>query len=82
MIWRIISGGVAIDGIEKNREMTGDLGRSRIWKEIQDFIITEYDEGAIRLQTFLKVINKTAIDYQWGDDQPLLRNHGQGCFWP
>jgi len=49
---------VAQDGIEKNRNMTGSQGRSRIWKDVQEFVISEYDEDAIRLQSFLKVINK------------------------
>jgi hypothetical protein len=49
---------VAQDGIEKNREMTGNQDKSRLWKEVQDFVISEYDEDAIRLQRFLKVINK------------------------
>jgi hypothetical protein len=49
---------VAQIGIERNREMTGTQSRSRIWKEVQNFVISEYDEDAIRLQSFLKMIDK------------------------
>lgn len=55
---------VTQDGIEKNREMTGEMKRSKIWKEVQDFIISEYDEDAIRLQTFLGVIDKRFTGFE------------------
>lgn len=44
--------------IDKNREITGTLAKSKIWREVQDFIVSEYDEDVIKFQTFLKLVNK------------------------
>ena len=55
---------VTEDGIEKNRELTGTQSRSKIWEEVQNFVISEYDEDAIRLQSFLKVIDKKFTKFQ------------------
>ena len=59
---------VAFNGMEINRKYTeGKKGlehKSKLWKTVQDFVITEYDEDAIRLQTFLKVIDKRFTGFQ------------------